>query len=96
MTYDYLTPEEFKARTGLNDAGIADINPPDTMPLTAMISLNSNTKGRFTFNIHTSGLYAVCTWRNYYKTESAGNFKVDNDTGSAVMLPVETKDIVIG
>lgn len=95
MTYDYMTPTQFKAYTGLDDAGIARITPGDSMTLAAMISLNSNTRGRFNFEIHSSGLYAMCTWVNYYQTEAAGNYKIDNDTGAAVLDPQEKKDILI-
>ena len=94
MSYDYLSPTEFKNLTGLDDAGIADIDPPDSMNIAALITLNSNTKGRFSYQMHSSGLYVKATWVNYYRTDT-GNFKVDNDTGSAVLLEREYKDIVI-
>lgn len=94
MSYDYLTPAQFKTLTGLDDAGIAAINPPDSMTLISMITLNNNTDGRFSFEIDESRLFARSTWVNYYQTDS-GNYKVDNVTGSAVMNSLQSKDIVL-
>lgn len=94
MTYDYYTPEQFEEFTGLGPEGIADIDPPESMTLKAMIILNYNTKQRFSFNVDASGLFAQCTWRNYYRTD-AGKYRVDEETGAASLLPIERRDIAI-
>lgn len=94
MSYDYLTPTQFKTLTGLDDDGISTINPPDTMTTLELITLTNNTKGRFNFKMDASGLYAKCTWANYYTTET-GNYRVDQETGAASMLGTEYKDVVI-
>lgn len=94
MSYEYLTPTQFKDLTGLDDAGIAELDPPDSMTLLAMIALNSNTKGRFSFKVDQSGLFAACSWVNYYTTDG-GNYRIDEETGAASLLNPQQKDIVI-
>lgn len=94
MSYDYLTPEEFMELTGMDLKAISPIEPADNMTLIELIRLSKDTVGRFTFVLHPSGLYAECAWVNYYQTDS-GNYKIDNNTGSAVLNDRQSKDIVL-
>jgi hypothetical protein len=77
----------------VSDTG-QDIEVESIMSIEELINLQADTQGRFSFNMHGSGVFADCMWVNYYK-DSRG-YRVKRSNGSWKLLEFQNKQVIIG
>lgn len=84
MSYTYYTDEEATQAFDLPVDYFGDIVLEDTMPASVLVAIRNRTKGRLSMNIE--GIIAECSYVNFYRTETSGKLRFDNETGSLSIL----------